>query len=265
MTGALSFDSNDLQTFDPVTQTGILTNSIDYASIPANVLALNAIAHADMSAITDDSTPSKVITISGAFAGSTPAEFDDLLDTFKGYFTGKNKNLDIQVGSKTRRFVATLNGTGTITVSENKKYAQFTIVFVCIIPYGVDTTNTVALNATGRTDASYSDDHTFIGSAENQLPVVTLTLSAVSATGMQSLLFGNQDTGQNITVARSTWTAGDVVVISMVDYSVTVNGVPYDFDGAFPEFTKGSHTMLYSDTFTSRTFNEDVEYAARYE
>lgn len=263
MDGSISFNSNSLQTFSRTTRTGIIVDHIDLESAPERKFDMFALAHANESVIPSDEYPSKMIPITGTIVSDTANNLSTLLDTFRGYLTGRSKNLDVGYGGVVRRYIATALSP-VITRSEDKKYATFTLSFACTVPFGVETSNTTALNGTGRTANSYTDSHTFLGSAPVQLPVITITLTAVSSTGSQQMFFGNNDTGQAITIARSNWTAGDVVVINCATRSVQVNGIETDFTGAFPEFTTGVHAMLYIDTFTSRTMTENVVYAKRY-
>lgn len=263
MTGAILFDTNSLQTFDRVARTGIITDNVDVASIPEKVINLMGLAHANASTIPFSNYPSKSITATGTIVGSSESDLDSRLDTFRSYFIGTNKNLDITINGAARRYTATVN-TLTITVSANKRYAVFSIQFVCIIPFGADTATTTALNGTARTLNVYTDNYTFLGSAPVQLPIATITLTAVSSTGSQSLFWGNNGNGQGITITRSTWTTGDVVVINCITKTVTVNGISVDFSGAFPEFPPGAQAISYSDTFTSRTMTENVVYYKRY-
>lgn len=263
MDSSIAFNANNLQTFNRSTRTGIIVDHIDLESVPDRKFDVFALAHANESVIPSDEYPSKMIPISGTIASDTPNNLSALLDTFRGYLTGRSKNLDVGYGGIVRRYVATAT-TPVITRSEDKKYATFTLSFVCTVPFGVDTSNTVALNGTGRTLSVYTDSYTFLGSAPVQLPVITLTLTAVSSTGAQQLFWGNNDTGQSIVITRANWTAGDIVVIDCVQRLITVNGVAVDFTGAFPEFTPGAHSMIYGDSFTSRTLTENVVYAKRY-
>lgn len=88
MNGDLSYNSNDLQTYTPSSNVGIITNSIEHTSIPDKVMGLYGLADADGSSIPAINYPSKKITIAGAIKGSTQADLDSRIDTFKGYFTG---------------------------------------------------------------------------------------------------------------------------------------------------------------------------------
>lgn len=266
MNGIITYNANSLQTFNATTRVGIITDDIDLDSLPDIDLSIYALAHTNASTIPFGNFPRKVIPVTGTIKAATSQALDTALDLFRSYFNVRDKNLDIGYNGTTRRYIATQNGI-SIKRSVDKTYAKFTINFLCTAPFGVDTTNTTALNATGRTLNVYSDAHTFAGTAPNQLPVVTITLTAVSATGLQQLFWGNNDTGQGIVITRSGWANGDVVVIDSSDplnQKVTVNGIPVDFSGAFPEFTPGAHTMTYTDSFNSRTANHNVVYKPRY-
>lgn len=263
MTGAISFNTNSFQTYNRATRVGIITEGIDFASISTKNLSMYGVAHSNRSVVPFVNYPSKAISIKGTISGSSKTDLDSRLDAFRGYLVAQEKNLDINFNGATRRFIATVTASD-IQKSENGLYATFTVQFICTIPFGMDTATTTALNASGRTNNAYTDSYTFLGNAPVQLPIVTITLTAVSASGAQQLFWGNNDTGQSITLTRNNWTSGDVVVIDCENRRITVNGVDVDFAGAFPEFTPGAHNMIYGDTFTSRTMTENVVYYKRY-
>lgn len=117
--------------------------------------------------------------------------------------------------------------------------------------------------ATSRTTSSYVDSITVGGTAPWQRVKATITYSAISSTGSQAVSFGNNNTGQQISVNR-TWTTGDVLVVDSITRTVTVNGTVVDYTGAFPEFQPGNQAFSYSDGFTTRTFNINVVYYPEY-
>jgi len=145
MTGALTFDSNSLQTYSAATHVGIITNGIEHTNLPAKDAALYPLANANQSVIPYVGYPSKAITIKGAIVGSTSADLDSRIDSFKQYFFGKDKNLDIDYSGTTRRYVATVN---TIRVQRQQKalWAEFQVEFICTLPFGKNTAATTALN-----------------------------------------------------------------------------------------------------------------------
>jgi hypothetical protein len=259
MTGALTFDSNNLQTYSPTTNVGILTNSIEHTNLPDKDAALFALANTNASTIPYVGYPSRRVSIGGVIKGSTQADIDSRIDTFKGYFRGKDKNLDITYGSSTRRYIATVN---TINIVRQQKslFATFAIEFICTQPFGRNTSATTALTASGRTSATYTDSYTFLGSAPLQLPLITITYSAVSG-GASYVSFGNNANGQGITITDQTWVASDVLEIDVANRTVKKNGTEIDFLGAFPEFEPGAQNFSYSDGFTTRTFAITVTYS----
>lgn len=263
MNGSITFDSNNLQTYTPATDVGIITNSIQHGSAPPIDMAVIALAHANKSVIPSQNQPSRSIKIAGAIKGSSQADLDSRIDAFQAYFNGKNKNLDIGYGSGTRRYIATKN-TLALDRENTALFAKFVIEFVCTQPFGRNTAKTTALNASGRTLSGYVDNHTFLGSAPYQLPTVTITFAAVSG-GASYVSWGNNANGQGITIPDQTWIAADVLEIDVENKTVKKNGVEIDFLGAFPEFAPGAQSFSYSDGFTSRTFTELVEYYPMFE
>lgn len=258
MTGAITFDSNNLQTYTPTTLVGIITNGIEHTNLPAKDAALFGLANTNQSVIPYVGYPSKGITVTGVIVGSTEANLDSRIDSFKAYFLGKDKNLDIEYNGSTRRYIATVN---TISVQRRQRslFATFSIEFICTLPFGKNTSATTALSASGRTLSGYTDAYTFLGSAPFQLPVITVTYSAVSG-GASFVTFGNNGNGQGITITDQTWVASDVLEIDVANRTVKKNGTEIDFLGAFPEFAPGGQNFSYSDGFTTRTFAITVSY-----
>lgn len=258
MTGAVTFDSNSLQNFNRATKVGILTNFIDHVNIPDKDAAMFALANTNASVIPYVGFPSKKIRIRGSIGGSTSADLDSRIDTFKSYFYGKDKNLDIEYNGTTRRYIATANNV-SVERQQLGFFATFTIEFVCTQPFGRNTSATTALSAAGRTLSGYTDSYTFLGSAPFLLPLITITYSAVTD-GASFVSFGNNGNGQGITITDQTWVASDVLEIDVANKTVKKNGIEIDFLGAFPEFAPGAQNFSYSDGFTARTFGITVTY-----
>jgi hypothetical protein len=254
--GDISFDSNNLQT------ASILTQDIKHEGLPTKDAKIYSFSHANKSSIPFVSYPQRSISVKGVLNGSSIANLDSIIDTFKNYFLGTDKNLDIGYNGSTRRYIATA---ANILVDRpgGLLYANFQVDFICSQPFGRNTATTSALSATGRTLSGYTDPHTFLGTAPYQLPLITITITAVTG-GASFLYFGNSANGQGITITDQTFIAGDVVAIDCDLKTVTKNGVAIDFIGAFPEFAPGAQTFSYSDGFTTRTFNITVAYYPMY-
>lgn len=80
---------------------------------------------------------------------------------------------------------------------------------------------------------------------------------SVTANSSGTLLIGNANTGQTISITR-TWNPGDVVVIDTYNKTVTVNGQAVVWTGAFPIFPPGAGGFNVSDPFTTRSINFNV-------
>lgn len=255
----ISFDGSSLQTAN------FLSQDIDHEGYPEKEAKEYAIAHANRVIIPYVSYPKKIITVRGMIVPTVEGsiqETDLLVDTLKGILTKSNGNIDIGYGGSTRRYIGTASPAPVIKRPRGLASASYTITFVCQ-PFGRNLTPTVALSASGRTAASYFDTFTVIGNAPSQLPDITVTYSALTATGVQGVSIGNGSNGQQITVSR-TWAAGDVLSVSVEKREVRVNGVLVPFTGAFPELGKGTQSLTYSDTLTTRTISIVASYYARW-
>lgn len=262
MNSDIAYNSNDLQTFDPSTGVGILTNVIDHTNIPDKVTDLYVIAQADASAITSINYPSKKINIAGAIVGSTQNDLDSRIDTFKSYFNGKNKNLDINYNGATRRYIATAN-TISVTRMQRAKYATFSIEFICTLPFGYETTATNITTQSNYTSPTLNATPTIAGSAPYQLPVFTITVDALTGDG-DYIQLSNDNNGQSILVYGLGLEAGDVLVIDCVNRKVTLNDEVVEYTGTFLELEPGANSITYSDGFATRTVDIVGEYNKRY-
>lgn len=256
MATGITFDSNSLQT------SSILTADISHESIPVKEAKLYNLAHANASKIPYVSYPSRSIRIAGKVIGTSIADLDSKLDSFRAYFIGTDKNLDIDYNGSTRRYIATVNGL-SIDRPGGLQYAKFEAEFMCTQPFGRNTAATTALTAAGRTLSGYTDLHTFLGTAPYQLPVITITITAVTG-GTGAVTFANSANSQGVTITGQTFVATDVIEIDCLNKTIKKNGVAIDFLGAFPEFAPGSQSMTYSDGFTTRTFTILVTYFPMY-
>ena len=262
MNGDLSYNSNNLQTFDRSTRVGINTNAINHTDIPDKVANLYAKADANISSISAINYPSKKVSIGGTIHGSSQDDLDQRIDAFKGYFNAKDANLDIDYGGSTRRYVATANTVG-IERQQKELWASFTVEFICPQPFGVDTTATTITNSANYTSATLNVTPTIAGSAPVQYPVITITIDALTGTG-DYIQITDDNTGQEMLIYGFSLTAGDVLVIDSFTRTVTINDVEIDYRGAFLELEPGAQSITYTDGFTTRTVDILMEYYKRW-
>lgn len=263
MNGELTFNSNDLQTYDTITRLGINTNLIDHTNMPDQAAQIYAKADTDGSSIPAINYPSKKITIGGTIHGSTQANLDDRIDTFKGYFNGKDKNLDITYGSGTRRYIATKN-TLSVQRQDHALFARFTIEFICTNPFGLDTSTTNLWAAkTGFTAATFTETPTIGGNAPYQLPVITITVNALTGEG-DYVQISNDNNGQEMLIYGQGIEAGDVIVIDCAQRTVTIDDVEVDYYGTFLELEPGANSITYTDGFLTRNVDVAGVYTKRW-
>jgi hypothetical protein len=250
------FDSNDIQT------ASILLGDLDHESLPEKDAKIYAMAHAHKSSIPIVNYPRRVIRAEGTLLGTSISNLDSLIDTFKGYFTGKDKNLDVDYAGGTRRYIATV---ARLEIDRPKglTHAEFEIEWWCTSPWGQATSNTTANNSTNITTQTANYAHTYIGTAPVQYPVITITID--SGTGLDGYLtIKNQANNQGITIIGQTFVATDVIEIDTKNRTVKKNGVEIDFIGSFPELSPGSRTLVYADGFTTRQYDITVAYLPLY-
>lgn len=263
MNGDLTFDSNDLQTYNPSTDVGIITNVIDHTDGPDMLMGLYALADADGSSIPAINYPSKPVALAGAIKGSSQADLDNRIDTFKGYFIGKDKNLDIAYGSGTRRYIATA-GTPKIQRKQNSYIALFQIPITCTNPFGLDTSSTdLWAKKNNFTSATFTETPTVGGNAPYQLPIFTITIDALTGDG-DYVQISNDNNNQEMVIYGLGLEAGDVIIIDCVERTVTVNGDEVDYYGTFLELAPGANSITYTDGFTTRTVDVEATYIKRW-
>jgi hypothetical protein len=263
MNGDLTFNSNDLQTYDPSTGVGIITNIIDHTNGPEMIMAMYGMADTDGSSISAINYPSKPLALAGAIKGSSQADLDNRIDAFKGYFIGKDKNLDIAYGSGTRRYIATA-GTPRIDRKQNSYIALFQVPITCTNPFGLDTSSTnLWTTKSNFTSATFTETPTVGGNAPSQLPIFTITIDALTGDG-DYVQISNDNNNQEILIYGLGLEAGDVIVIDCVERTVTVNDELVDYYGTFLELEPGANSITYTDGFTTRTVDVEATYIKRW-
>lgn len=263
MNGDLTFNSNDLQTFNIGTRVGINTNIINHTSLPDQIATLYAKADADGSTIPSINYPSKKVSIAGTIHGSSQADLDSRIDTFKGYFNGKDKNLDIIYGSSTRRYIATKNA---ISIDREQKalFATFQVEFICTNPFGLDTgTTDLWTTKNNFTSATFTETPTVGGNAPVQLPIITITIDALTGAG-DYIQISNDNNNQELMIYGQGLANGNVIIIDCVERTVTVDGLAVDYYGTFLELEPGANSITYTDGFTTRTVDVSAVYTKRW-
>lgn len=203
MATAITFDGNNLQT------STYTTSDIDHETIPSKNANTYALAHGNRSVLPFINYPSRQITIKGNIKGATVAACDAAVDAFKAYFNNKEANLDIGYNATTRRYIATAIGIN-IDPGRGLTVRDFTVVFVCTYPFGMNTANTTLINSSGNTSGSTNFAPTFVGTAPFQLPIITLTYAAAVSSAINAV------TNPGFEVDTSGWSSGGIGTFTRV-------------------------------------------------
>ena len=175
----------------------------------------------------------KRILVEGIIKDTNANDLRDKIDDMKKNLTGQDKNLDIDYGSGTRRYVASVERLEVEEQHFNITFVKYSVVFLCHA-FGQGTTEITRslLNITGQTTDS---EATIDGTAVN-LPVVRITVN--SETDMRLIRFTNTTIDEFIEI-ETAFSAADVINIDCDQKEVTLNGDPINFTGIFPTFIAG--------------------------
>ena len=137
---------------------------IQHEIAPERLINAIKLARQDGQIIIDDNFSVKYIDIAGIITGTSQANLEANIDIFKELISRKDKNLDIEYGGGTRRYVCR-----SISHEINRDYfhllhAPYRMRFMVAKGYGTDTSETIAINEAGITAAETTKDYTFAGS-----------------------------------------------------------------------------------------------------
>lgn len=248
----ISFDSNNLSS------AYLLVNRLNKSDAPDRDLQVEALAFQDGFVVPTDFWRSRTIKIEGMIVADSASQLGSLLDTLKQNLSGVNKNLDVDYGSSTRRYKATLKSLKAPEDFYNITYLPYEAEFLCQ-PLGM-ATQYLNVSSNDVTTSSKTVDMTVVGTYRPQ-PIITVTFS--SETGASAVSMTNSDTGDTITITKA-FNAADVLVINCEEQKVTVNGVQVDFNGPIPLFKTESNSLVFSFPATARNVDISIDYLPLY-
>jgi len=242
----ISYNSFDLQ------DSTYITRTITHRQIGERVLDTKPNLRRGSFDVVDTRFTRKIITITGWVKSDTAANLRIAIDTMKENIHGQEKNLDIDYGSGTIRYKATVQ---SMDVPEEAWYISqvpFTIEFLCE-PWGT-TPTTSSQSYLNKTTATYSSTINMTGSMG---PFPTLTVDIDSETDMTAIKFENTTSSDWIQISRS-FTVSESLVINCLNETVQVDGINVDFTGVFPEFITNTNSFLVTIT-DSGAFQYDLK------
>jgi phage-related protein len=247
----VTFQSNDLQT------TVRVSSVVMHEDIPDKRVRTQKLARRDGQIITGVEYTGKTITISGTMAQTTQALLDADIDLMKSQTLTQEGTLAISFSGGTRNYVATC--TAFDIVSRSVTMAKYKIEFFCADPFGRATTPT---NHSSNGITATPKAETVVNAGTYEVwPTYTMQFSAASS--VTGIGIANTTTGEAITVTTAV-TATDLIVVNAETMVVTKNGTAVDYSGTFPHLAVGNNTFAFTAPGTSRTYDLDVDFTARY-
>ena len=250
---AITFNSYSLQS------SNYRTEKISHLSPPDRELDIYKRAREHGQLIVSDWRSARRIMVTGHVIGANAAEFKTKVDDLLENLAGIGKNLDIEYGGGTRRYIATLEKADIPRSGYHNSFVPFSLTFICVDPFGYDTSTTTdneaAIVASPHT---YSVDFTGSGPP---LPVITITIN--SGTSVSIIHFKNNTLDDEIIVGTSFITS-DVLEIDCENKTVKLNGTELDYTGIFPAFQAGSNSLTLEVTASAFNIDVDIEYTPTY-
>lgn len=210
------------------------TQDFIHESLDGRELNIQRLADREGGKLVSDMTAPKIITLRGVVKGTSIDNLESNLDSLKQLLALKEKNLDIEYSSGTRRYIASVRKVTIERAHYHITFAPFEVEFVVSNPPFGKTVDTSTFETTQNftSTGTYSGNYSFTGSAP-PMPIIKMEVN--SAANFNSVTFTNDETGHAISVNR-TFTVGEILTIDTDAYSVDVDGTAVDFTGQFPEF-----------------------------
>jgi hypothetical protein len=262
LTTPATFNGDSLPDLVP----GLTILSFDPYKLPVRDLSISDIVRSNRSVHNSGFYKEKNITLRVGITRATRALLEASIDTLMAILQPLNKPLIIQQSGTSRKYFCSLSDAPV--ENDGGSYIEISLVFTLTDRFGYDITPTNLLDISSAYTSSTRSDRFFVeGSAPTQALIFSLTFGSITSGSGQSVMLGNSNTGQQVTVNRN-WLSGDVLLITpaygIVEKSVKVNNTEVAFTGAVPEFAKGFQYWNYQDTFQARSFTGSIDYYKRY-
>lgn len=199
----------------------------------------------------------KTFKMEGTITGTSLANLEANVDTFKELVSRSNKNLDIEYAGGTRRFVATASKINIPRDFFNITFVPFEVEFLCSAGVGTDITTT-SVAVTGITTLIRTTSVSVLGTISPPMKT-TIDITAATAITKVELLVN----GDKLTLTTSI-TAGMQIIFDEGVLKVTKDGAEVDYTGIFPKFDIGSNSYTLTFTGTSLTYNLTFTYTKNY-
>jgi len=260
----ISYNSYDLQTEH------FITKNIIYRNAPEKEINLQQISRNDGFVLQNTRFTQKQITVEGFLSEDSEASLKSTLDAMKAALSQNEKNLDIDDGGTTMRFVCSVE---SINIPEDFYHISdvpYSIKFKCQ-PFATSTNSVTSTNTITQSSSSpFTDSIVTVGSYGPK-PKIKILCADTPATDITQIVFNNTTTNESITVLNLVLdNTGDYLEIDCDEMTVKSSydggtATQIDFTGVFPSFIAGTNT--YSITITGGTtfsLTESIVYYPNY-
>lgn len=190
---SIKFDSTE------ILNTTYIPRYVKHESAPERALTLLELAREDGSILVAEKYGTKTITLIGYLVGTSKSDLETKIDSFKELFSRKEKNLDIDWESGTRRYVATCVRHNFDRDHFHLLFVPWTAEFIVVEGIGKEITETHLLDINDWvTENPYTGALTFVGSAKPK-PRLIVRIGGTS-TQSRGLKIENTDTGERMVV-----------------------------------------------------------------
>lgn len=256
---SISFDGTELAnaTYTP--------RFAKHESAPQRQIASVPLAREDGEIFIGERYGRKIIQLSGIITGSSQADLEQKMDAFKELLSRPEKDLDIDWGGGTRRYVATCSdGVRFDRDHFHLLFCPWSAELVVLTGEGKDTATTTVPEADGTTgthivftaSAPTTDGQVAVTIAGGKAPRPVITLSDLDfGTGPRGIEYKNEDTGERLVITYPGGWGNDRTVTIDCDAKTVVgdvvNGITkaLGFYGVFPRFAIGTNNVRVTPGF----------------
>lgn len=221
----------------------IITSRIDYDN--EGQVELNAFnfPKSDGGGVLSKYFRGRAISIECTIKADTGTAFNDLLDTIKKKLRTTEGYLDITVNGEIRRIKATLTKFDAGRMHYNVSFTKATLEFTAVEPffYAKNKQSYEFLGVTGSSGFEIENE----GSVESLPALYFIGTATCNISSLAITAFG-----KTLTVS-TTLVAGDILIVSSEDKTVTKNGAEIDYTGFFPIFPPGSNPFTVTTVGTT--------------
>lgn len=254
----ISFNGYDLQS------STVITSELQHENLSQKRLNIQKFSTMEGGRLIQPDFDIKIITLKGIIKGTSQANLEGLIDTFKKNINYTEKNLDIEYSGGTRRYIATCSK----MLFDRKFYTVDMIDFeleftISNPPFGtnIDTTTIEDLanthSSVTTTTGTIDGTPDFAGTFRPN-PIIKITLNTCN--GIRKIYFCNTDEDEVLTncyIENYKFYDGDIILINTTEGTVTVNGINIDFSG-FPKFSLLDNR--YELKITGNSYNVDLKF-----